>query len=139
MIWRTYARIIIIIYAVFLCNITISANTGLGSIKGVLTDSVSGEPIANVEVQKGENVVAGSPTDFDGSYIIDSVPIGIYNIQVKYIGYPTFKRTELNVMEGIYTYDLSLPPGRSIKGCRIVKFKIPLLDNSTDSLSNTAE
>jgi outer membrane receptor protein involved in Fe transport len=57
-----------------------------GRIAGTITDKTTGEPLI------GANVVVlgtslGGTTDVDGNYSILSVPPGIYNIQVTFIGF----------------------------------------------------
>ena len=46
-----------------------------GTLKGVITDAMSGEPIpfANIIIEKNGNQSAGTTTDFDGNYTIKPV------------------------------------------------------------------
>ena len=66
-----------------------------GKISGVVSDADTGEAIigANVRIS-GTNL--GAATDVDGFYYIINLDPGIYNIEVRYIGYKTAIR-ELRV------------------------------------------
>ena len=66
-----------------------------GKISGVVSDAETGEAIigANVRIS-GTNL--GAATDVDGFYYIINLDPGIYNIEVRYIGYKTAIR-ELRV------------------------------------------
>lgn len=75
-----------------------SAVFAAGNIKGIVTDSLTSEPLF------GANVILvgtalGSATDFEGNYFIRGIPAGEYTIRVSYIGY---RRTEttVNVQDG---------------------------------------
>ena len=54
-----------------------------GSLKGVITDAMSGEPVpfANIVIEKNGNQSAGATTDFDGNYTIKPVEPGTYTIK----------------------------------------------------------
>jgi len=61
-----------------------------GTIEGKVTDEDSGEglPFANVTIKvKGSTL--GSVTDFDGYYLIENIPRGIYEVEAGYLGYRT--------------------------------------------------
>lgn len=62
-----------------------------GSIRGTISDSLSGEPLlgANVFLQ---GTAFGAAADFEGTYIIRSIPAGEYILKVSYIGYSSIER-----------------------------------------------
>lgn len=64
---------------------------GAGAVKGRVLDASTGEaiPFANVTIERGNQVVTGAITDFDGQYNIKPVSAGTYNLKVTYIGYQT--------------------------------------------------
>lgn len=66
--------------------ININLAQGTGSIKGVITDASTHEALfgANVVI-KGTTL--GAATDFEGSFIIRSIPAGNQTVEVSYIGY----------------------------------------------------
>jgi TonB-dependent receptor len=57
-----------------------------GKIKGVVSDSVSKEPLVGANLIL-ENTSLGAASDIEGSYSILSVPAGKYKIKCSYIGY----------------------------------------------------
>ncbi|MGD8782618.1 MAG: TonB-dependent receptor [Ignavibacteria bacterium] len=61
-----------------------------GSIKGVVIDSTSGEPLYGASVYlKGTGF--GSATNFDGKFSIYNIPSGGYILRVQYVGYRTIE------------------------------------------------
>ena len=56
--------------------LSMSAQSGSGSIQGVVRDNETGEPIpfANVSLKNGESLIIGVTTDFDGKYTINYKP-----------------------------------------------------------------
>lgn len=68
----------------FLFNPFIWSQTG--TIKGKVSDAITNEPIgfANVLV---EGTDRGVVTDLDGSFEVDDLTPGLYNIRVSYVGY----------------------------------------------------
>jgi TonB-dependent receptor len=76
--------------AVALClgvGLAVSASAQ-GTIRGVVTDSLSGGtlPGANVFIM---DTALGAATDIDGAYRIQRVPAGAYSVRVSYVGYET--------------------------------------------------
>ena len=78
-------------------------------VKGKLTDRSTGEgiPFANVMITLNNKPVAVTATNFDGEYVIKQVPYGIYDIEVRYIGYTDLKLIGLRVDKDV-TQDLRL-------------------------------
>jgi TonB-dependent receptor len=60
--------------------------SGSGSIKGQVTDQVTGESLvgANVTIL---NTSIGGAADLDGNFILRLVPIGTWTLKVSYVGY----------------------------------------------------
>ena len=60
-------------------------------LQGTITESETGEPMmfATVVVKQNGIVKTGTTTDFDGKYRFDSLAVGTYDVEVRYIGYPT--------------------------------------------------
>ena len=61
------------------------AQTGLGSIKGTVTDGDTKQPVpfAKVVLIQNGNIKAGANTDFDGKFQINSVGAGEYDVEVR--------------------------------------------------------
>ena len=78
---------LLILVILFMCNISISANS---DIEGYIKDAQvnTSLPGANV-ILLGTSL--GSATDVDGKYVIRNVPPGSYTIKASYIGYESFQ------------------------------------------------
>lgn len=76
-----------------------------GEIKGIIKDSLSGEPIWNVSVyvKVGENII-GNPTDFDGKYTIKPLNSGKYTVIAKMAGYAPMKIKDVRVTSDDIAY-----------------------------------
>ena len=73
-----------------------------GKLKGTITDQETGGPLV------GANVVIsgtsmGAATDEDGKFVILNVPIGVYEIDIKYIGYQNYLLTEVKITADLTT------------------------------------
>jgi len=59
-----------------------------GKISGVISDAETGEPIIGANVRIADSNL-GAATDIDGFYYIINLDPGVYNVEVRYIGYQT--------------------------------------------------
>ncbi len=68
-----------------------------GKIRGVITDSQTGQPLIGCNVYLSSTNY-GSSADIDGNYIIFNIPPGIYDLNVSMIGYDMYimKNVEVN-------------------------------------------
>jgi len=70
---------------------TVSAQNG--KITGVISDKISNEriPFANVVavVKNGTSSAKGTLSDMEGKFIIENLPVGIYDVLISFIGYQT--------------------------------------------------
>jgi len=107
-----------------------------GTLKGVITDAMSGEPIpfANIIIEKNGNQSGGTTSDFDGKFTIKPIEPGNYDITATFIGYGTVKVTGVIISANKITYkDVKLQEGIAIGEVRVIAYKKPLLDQ--DNLS----
>ncbi len=107
-----------------------------GSLKGVITDAMSGEsiPFANIVAEKNGNQIAGTTTDFDGNYTIKPLEPGNYTIKATFVGYGTVEITGVVVSANKITdQNVKLQEGVAIGEVKIIAYKKPLLDK--DNLS----
>ena len=107
-----------------------------GTLKGVISDLMTGEPIpfANVIIEKGGNQLAGTTTDFDGKYTIKPIEPGNYNVKATFVGYQTVEITGVIISANKITFqDLKLQEGVALGEIKIIEYKKPLLDQ--DNLS----
>ena len=86
---------------------------GSGTLKGVIQDAESGEPLpfAKVILKKNGSILGGANTDFDGKFTIKPIPSGTYDVEFKTVGFQK----------------------KLIKGVRISDDKITFLDESLNS------
>ena len=107
-----------------------------GTLKGVISDVMSGEPIpfANIVIEKGGNQYAGTTTDFDGKYTIKPIEPGSYSVKATFVGYQTIEITGVIISANKITFqDVKLQEGVALGEIKIIEYKKPLLDQ--DNLS----
>jgi len=107
-----------------------------GSLKGVISDAMSGEPIpfANIIIERNGNQSGGTTTDFDGNYTIKPVEPGNYTIKSTCVGYGAVQINGVIVSANKITFqDVKLQAGIAIGEVKIIAYKKPLLDQ--DNLS----
>jgi outer membrane receptor protein involved in Fe transport len=97
-----------------------------GKLSGRVVDTSTGEglPGASVVVQ---DINLGVATDVDGYYVIVGVPVGTYNVQVSFVGYPTRTVQGVEINAG-YTRELNfdLEPGVELDEI-VVEYERPLI------------
>jgi outer membrane receptor protein involved in Fe transport len=107
-----------------------------GSLKGVISDAMSGEPIpfANIIAERNGNQIGGTTTDFDGNYTIKPLEPGTYTVKATFVGYGTVEITGVIISANKITdQNLQLQEGVAIGEVKIIAYKKPLLDK--DNLS----
>lgn len=70
-----------------------------GSLKGTITDKVSGETLIGATVLI-EGTTTGTITDFDGNYLINNIQPGTYNIVCSYVSYETQTIADVKITAG---------------------------------------
>jgi outer membrane receptor protein involved in Fe transport len=116
--------------------ITTLAFAQTGTLKGVITDAMSGEPVpfANVIAEKNGNQIGGTTTDFDGNYTIKPLEPGNYIVKATFVGYGTVEITGVIISANKITeQNVKLQEGVAIGEVKIIAYKKPLLDK--DNLS----
>ncbi|MEL7250939.1 MAG: von Willebrand factor type A domain-containing protein [Bacteroidota bacterium] len=82
-----------------------------GIIKGQVMEMETKDPVVFASVALFENgtIIKGCETDFDGNYVLNSIPAGIYAIEVYYLGYETFRADSILVKDNeVVTLDIVL-------------------------------
>lgn len=87
---NTILRITFILFFPFLLN----AQNGV--IKGTVSDSKNNEPVIGAFVTL-LNTDKGSVTEIDGTFIIEGIKPGVYDVEVSYLGYETKTLFEIEV------------------------------------------
>ena len=83
----------------FVLGFNITQAQKSGSIKGIVTDQGSGDPLPGANVIL-DGTSLGAAASFEGDYVIRQVPPGDYNMIVKYIGYKE-KQIPITVKSGV--------------------------------------
>src|SRR3972149_6058226 len=81
---------------------------GQGTIRGVVTDSVTNTPLVGANVYLLGTALGGT-TDLEGKYTITRVPEGAYTLKVSYVGYKP-KEVGITVSNTEITLDARLTP-----------------------------
>ena len=106
--------------------ITTFAFAQTGSLKGVITDAMSGEPIpfANIVAERNGNQIGGTTTDFDGNYTIKPLEPGSYTLKATFVGYGTVEITGVVISANkITNQNVKLQEGIAIGEVKIIEFK----------------
>ncbi len=112
-----------------------------GTLKGKVIDKDTKEeiPFANIIVLKDGNQVAGTSTDFDGSYTIKPIPAGKFTIKCSYVGYNTMEQSGVIInAEKITFLDLGLTSSnQQIDEVEVIEYKVPLVSKDQTQSGET--
>ncbi len=131
-------RLSLLFILAFGLNISALWAQNTGSIRGVVTDKETGEPLAGVNiVVKG--TYYGASTDVDGFYTIPKIEPGIYTLEVSYISYKIIQQTGVKVEAGkTLTLNFEMEPSILALGQEITVIgEKPLMDIEQTTTSRT--
>lgn len=80
---------------------TISADpsSSSGSISGMIKDASNGQPIefATIAIHKSNDaqLITGGIADANGNFRIDKIPVGVYRVEINFIGYKKFTKDSI--------------------------------------------
>ena len=83
----------------FLASPAIAAAQGTGSIRGRVTDAVTGSPLVGVQVRV-DGTTIGTVTGVDGTYTLNGAPAGARQLTARRVGY-TPSRAPVSVATGV--------------------------------------
>lgn len=85
---KTFISRILLLYLVFLVLIidVSSAQSSNGTIEGVLIDQATNEPIPSANIYLS-NTTHGAPSNPDGTFQINNIPPGNYDLIVQFVGF----------------------------------------------------
>lgn len=113
------------------------SQTGLGSIKGTVTDGDTKQPIpfTKVVLLENGNVKGGANTDFDGKFQINSISPGDYDVEVRNEteGYQPAALTGVKVSSDKITFldNLTITKAKDVQQVtevKVVAYRVPLID-----------
>lgn len=101
-------RLVLLKLFVFLSIIAVAQK---GTIKGLVTDEKSKEPLVGATIML-EGTTTGTITDFDGNYVLGNITPGTYNIRCSFISYETKLLKNILIQAG-NTVELNFDMGES--------------------------
>ena len=113
------------------------SQSGLGSVKGVVKDGDTKQPVpfAKVLLIQNGNVKGGATTDFDGKFQINSVGAGEYDVEVRNEGdgYQPASLTGVIISADKITFldKLTISKAKDVQEMaevKIIAYKVPLID-----------
>ncbi|MCC5942166.1 MAG: SusC/RagA family TonB-linked outer membrane protein [Balneolaceae bacterium] len=69
-----------------------------GTLTGTITDDATGEALVGATVLVTD-LQRGAPSNIDGEYTVENIPVGTYEVRFSYIGYRTLNQ-EITITEG---------------------------------------
>ena len=106
-----------------------------GTLKGVITDRVTGNPVdfANVVIMKNGIQTAGSSTGLDGSFTIKPIDPGTYTVKASFTGYTTFSLEGVIISANKITYltgdnAIKMTEGVLVNEVEVRGYTKPLID-----------
>ena len=114
---------------------------GSGTLKGVIQDAESGEPLPFVKVllKKNGSILGGANTDFDGKFTIKPIPSGTYDVEYKSVGFQKQLITGVGIAEDKITFlDESLNSEvQMLEEVTVFTYTMPLIDKDGGASSKT--
>ena len=92
-------KVNIIILLLYVAGLLFAQVDTRGSLKGIIKDSQSGDPLVGVNIVV-LGTYLGASSDEDGFYLISDMKSGEYTLEVSYIGYKVIRRTGVRVEVG---------------------------------------
>ena len=134
-------KIFLLSISFFVLTIVSYAQPQGGSIKGKVFDEVKdGFPFVNVALFQNGNIRGGATTDFNGVFKISNISAGSYTLEIKFVGYQTYRLEGLIVKGGkllplspIYLKEAT----ELLKEVEIVSYKVPLIDKDGGASGGT--
>ncbi|NNF56741.1 MAG: carboxypeptidase-like regulatory domain-containing protein, partial [Rhodothermaceae bacterium] len=71
-------------------GVALAQNTG--KLSGQVTDATTGDPLPGAQVVV-DGTQLGAATDLDGNYVILGIPVGQYDVEARFVGFETERRT----------------------------------------------
>tara|TARA_R110002096_G_scaffold117210_3_gene253866 strand:+ start:245 stop:2242 length:1998 start_codon:yes stop_codon:yes gene_type:complete len=112
-------------------NTQVPSYGGVSAVKGTVLDDSNEEPLpfANVTLNKGDQQIIGTTTDFDGNYMLKPIEPGYYDIVVTYVGYQSKKISGINVSsDNITIQNIAISQGVALNEVEVIEYSKPLID-----------
>ena len=97
-----------------------------GKIAGVVTDASTGDSIPGAQVVL-VGTTLGAITDVDGNYFIIGVPVGVHDVQARFVGYQESTVSDVQISTG-YTAEINFVLQEGVElGEIVVEYERPLI------------
>jgi outer membrane receptor protein involved in Fe transport len=133
---RFMKNIYFILLIIFLMGVNVYAQT-TSTLKGRVTDS-SGQPViaatVSVSVPEGNKIIKFSTTDKTGSFEINNLKDGIYELTISAVGFKEFKKKPVTVQNGDQKEEQHIqlsPLGTELKNVTVTAKK-PMVEVKAD-------
>ncbi len=121
------------------------AQTGLGTLKGVVSDADKQPiPFATVRLKQGDQVKANATTDFDGAFQINAITAGAYDVEIsnEVEGFKPQLITNVKISSEQITFldKIVLVKGTDVldmEEVEVIAYKIPLIDKDGGASGST--
>ncbi|MEL6834271.1 MAG: von Willebrand factor type A domain-containing protein [Bacteroidota bacterium] len=114
-----------------------------GIIKGQVTELETGRPLVYAAVALFENGTARKvrETVVDGNYVLNTIPTGVYSLEVHYLGFETFKMDSISVKEDeIITLNIGLEKkDLTLEAVVVREYRMPVIKKDCSYSVTTLE
>lgn len=135
-------KIYLVLASVFVVSSFALAQTGVGTIRGTVTDKDSKEavPFCTVVLYRNGTQVSGAKTDFDGKFQINSIEPGSYDVEFRYVGYTPQRKSGVVINSDRITFldDIQLTSSDKVTDeVEIIYYVVPLIDKDGGASGQT--
>lgn len=89
----------IILFLVFLLSEIFAGNSANGTLKGIITDADTKQPLPGVNIIIKQSDL-GTSSDINGNFIFENLPSGTYILEFSFIGYKKIAKTDVIIKPG---------------------------------------
>lgn len=111
------------------------------SLKGILLDKESGEPVpfANIILENNGQQIAGTSTDFDGHYTMKPIPEGYFTLRASSVGFEAVKVENIYIKKGNITFlDVEMSSGGiNLEEVEVIAYEVPLISKDETTTGGT--
>jgi len=133
-------KIILTFIAMFSLAFAFS-QAGTGQLKGTITDKATGEtlPFVNLVLIQNGTQKAGTASNLDGEFIINSIQPGSYQLKVSFVGYKKYQVNGILIKSNKITFqNVLLENGDvTLEEFTVIDYEVPLIDRDGGSSGGT--
>jgi outer membrane receptor for ferrienterochelin and colicins len=90
---------VLVILLIGVIHFCYAQGSGVGSMKGQVTDAATGEGLPGVNIVL-QRTVLGTSTDLDGNFILQKIPVGQHDVRFTMMGYEALTRAGVQIQPG---------------------------------------